>query len=130
VKGEKGEKSEYPNNKYFTPEDHSKEGYSIPIPVKNINVQKIISTDKLDESGFIQKREDWINEIEELEQFFKVTPLPSGPVQLNQCTKIIDISKFIDCELSICKGQNGNRRYKPYLERLQVLKRILMSNLN
>jgi hypothetical protein len=76
------------------------------------------------------KPENWLPEIKDLEQFFKVVKLPTEPVKLDSCTRITDISKFIDCELSICKGQNGNPRFKPYLERLQELKRILQLNLN
>jgi hypothetical protein len=76
------------------------------------------------------KPENWLPEIQDLEQFFKTAPLPAEPLIFDTCTKITDIRKFIDCELSICKGQNGNPRFKPYLERLQELKRILKLNLN
>jgi len=99
-----------------------------PGPVMDINTQKIVSNEKIDKPGFNQKRENWLPEIHDLESYFKATLLPSEPIQLNQWTKIIDISKFINSELSICKGQNGNPRYKSYLERLQELKLLLSKN--
>lgn len=67
----------------------------------------------------------WDQNIEDLESFFQAVKLPTEPIRFDTCTKITDIRKFIDCELSICKGQNGNPRFRPYLERLQELKQIL-----
>jgi len=77
-----------------------------------------------------QKSENREQDISELEQFFNAVPLPTPPVKLNQCTKIIDISKFINSHLTIVKAQNGNMRYEPYLNRLQELKKYIIINLN
>jgi len=78
----------------------------------------------------IPKPENWLPEIQNLEQFFSSIPLPKEPIKLNQCSTIIDVLKFINAELAICKAQNGNARYLPYLERLRELKRILTLTLN
>jgi len=72
----------------------------------------------------------WDEKIKELERFFQAVKLPTEPIKLNQCTKITDISKFINSHLAIAKSQNGNKRYRPYLERLIELKAILTKNLN
>jgi len=71
----------------------------------------------------------WDQQIEELEQFFKAVSLPDS-VKLNQCSVITDLNLFIESHLNICKAQNGNLRYLPYLDRLIELTAILKSNLN
>jgi len=80
--------------------------------------------------SFRTKPLNWNQDIQELEQFFKAVRLPGEPVTLNSCSKITDINLFIESHLNICKAQNGNKRYIPYLERLQELKAILKTNLN
>ena len=67
----------------------------------------------------------WSNEITELEQFFNTVKLPDT-IKLNQSSKITDLNLFIKSHMDIVKAQNGNKRYIPYLERLQQLK----TNLN
>lgn len=76
------------------------------------------------------KPENWQLDISELEKFFNTVPLPIQPVKLNQCTNIIDISKFINSHLATVKANNGKRVYLPYFERLQELKMYLKHNLN
>ena len=61
----------------------------------------------------------------ELEDFFDSITLPTSPVKLNNCTTILDVSKFINSHLSTIKSNNGNLIYKPYLSRLQEIKSIL-----
>ena len=73
---------------------------------------------------------NWVQDISELEHFFNTVPLLPPPVKLNQCTKIIDISKFINSHLAIVKANNGKRVYLPYLNRLQELKQYIKNNLN
>ena len=72
----------------------------------------------------------WSDEIAEMEQFFKVAKLPSEPIRLDSCSTITNIPLFIESHLSIVKAQNGNLRYKPYMDRLIELKAILKSNMN
>jgi len=69
-------------------------------------------------------QEDWSDEIEELEKYFDSIKLPNGPIYLNDCTTISDISIFIDSHLAIVKSNNGKQKFKPYLERLRELKEI------
>ena len=71
----------------------------------------------------------WSDEIAEMEEFFKAVKLPDT-IKLNVCSTITDPSLFIDSHLSIVKAQNGNLRYKPYMDRLIELKAILKSKLN
>lgn len=70
----------------------------------------------------------WSNEIAELEQFFKTAILPDKPIKLDDCSMITNINLFINTHLSIVKGQNGNERYNPYLDRLRVLRAFLSLN--
>ena len=66
----------------------------------------------------------WSTEINELEDFFKGQKLP-GRLQLDSITTIIDMRIFLKVHISICKGQNGNERYLPYLDRLKAAREIL-----
>jgi hypothetical protein len=61
----------------------------------------------------------------ELEAYFRTRELPDGPVRLDDCTVIDDVRQFIDTEMAVVKGQNGNTRYLPYLDRLLALKTML-----
>jgi len=70
---------------------------------------------------------DWNKNIAELEAFFQVAKFSDVPIRINVWSQIIDPSLFVRSHLSIVKGQNGNERYLPYLERLQELKLILSS---
>jgi len=74
------------------------------------------------------KPENWLPEIQDLEQFFKVVKISGEPIKLNECSQIIDINLFIKSHLETVKAQNGNKRYTPYLERLNALKTILSLN--
>jgi hypothetical protein len=57
---------------------------------------------------------------EEIELFLKHNIIPQGPIQLNQCTTILDTQKFIDTHLAIAIDKNGIPCYKPYFERLHT----------
>jgi hypothetical protein len=67
--------------------------------------------------------------LEELESFFSSTLLPEPPINLNQCTTILDLPKFISGHLAILRTYNGNPTFLPYLQRLQKLQEILISAL-
>jgi hypothetical protein len=67
----------------------------------------------------------WDQDITELEQFFNAVGLPEAHIQLSAVERITDPSLFIKTHLDIVKGQNGNMRYAPYLERLKELRTIL-----
>lgn len=91
-------------------------------PVKS-NEDKEMNRVKTPSTTF--KRGPWTEEIESMEKFFEITP--SGPIHLNQCETIINPSLFIRSHIDTLKGQNGNERYIPYLERMRELKKILQN---
>lgn len=68
----------------------------------------------------------WDQDISELEQFFKI--IPSDPIQLNKAELITDPKLFIESHMNIVIGQNGNERFRPYLDRLIQLKMLLSKN--
>jgi len=73
----------------------------------------------------ITTKTDWINEIIELEAYFKNTLLPTGPIKLNQCSTITNVNNFIDTHLKTLKTNNGKPTFEPYLNRLQQLKQLI-----
>ena len=73
----------------------------------------------------IEQPENWNTEIEILEDFFKELTTDNQPIQLNASSRIIDLSIFVKNHLAIVKTNNGNKRFLPYLNRLQKLKIVL-----
>ena len=71
-----------------------------------------------------EESENWEEEIKELEAYFLNTPFPLKPIQLNQCSTITDIGKFVKSHLETVKRYNGKRSFLPYLERLRQLKKL------
>jgi hypothetical protein len=78
----------------------------------------------------IEQPQNWSNDIAELENYFASIELPTQPVKLNRCSTITDCSLFIESHFATVKGNNGNRTFLPYLNRLQELKQILTINSN
>lgn len=72
--------------------------------------------------------ENWQQDITELENYFLGTTLTTQPMKLNQCTTVNNISLFIESHFAILKTNNGKRAFLPYLERLQILKKVLTTN--
>ncbi len=72
--------------------------------------------------------EMWSSDVAEIEQFFSNITFPKEPMKLNDCSTILDVSKFIQSNLNVIKANNGNRTFLPYLERLRQLKNILTLN--
>ena len=62
--------------------------------------------------------------IKDLEDFFNSIELPKE-LRLNKCTYTPDLPKMIQTHLTVVKNQN-NIVYLPYLERLELVKEILM----
>ena len=77
-----------------------------------------------------QQPQNWSNDIAELENYFASIELPTQPVKLNRCSTITDCSLFIESHFATVKGNNGNRTFLPYLNRLQELKQVLTINSN
>lgn len=78
----------------------------------------------------IKHPQNWSNDIAELENYFASIELPTQPVKLNRCSTITDCSPFIESHFATVKGNNGNRTFLPYLNRLQELKQVLTINSN
>jgi len=78
----------------------------------------------------IEQPQNWSNDIAELENYFASIELPTQPVKLNRCSTITDCSLFIESHFTTVKGNNGNRTFLPYLNRLQELKQVLTINSN
>ena len=74
--------------------------------------------------------DSWEQDITDLENYFTNITLPTQPVKLNRCSTITDCSLFIESHFATVKGNNGNRTFLPYLNRLQELKQVLTTNLN
>ena len=75
------------------------------------------------------KPESWEQEINELEKYFKSIALPVTEIKTSEGT-ITDINKFINCNFTTAKAQNGKRTFLPYINRLIELKKILTISLN
>lgn len=71
-------------------------------------------------------KELWDKEIEELEAFFASITIPKTPVKLNNhYANILDVPKFISVHLFYVKKYNGQKIFRPYLDRLIQLKNQL-----
>jgi hypothetical protein len=66
--------------------------------------------------------------VQELRDFFHIAQLP-GFVQLDRCTRIVDVPLFIETHLEIVDHHNGNETYEGYLIRLQKLMVLIEANL-
>lgn len=90
---------------------------------------KVFKTERI-EQPIKEKPQNWSNDIAELENYFASIELPTQPVKLNRCSTITDCSLFIESHFATVKGNNGNRTFLPYLNRLQELKQVLTINSN
>ena len=72
-----------------------------------------------------RKKEDWSEQLAEIEAFFSSIKLPKEPIKLCDGTTILDCKRFIENHLGIVKANEGKTRFKPYLQRLQTLKNVL-----
>ena len=68
----------------------------------------------------------WQPAITELKEYFAGISLPSHPVKLNDHTKVVDITKFIEGHISTIQANDGRERFRPYLNRLQEIKQIIL----
>ncbi len=67
--------------------------------------------------------------IEEL-QFLQLRLLnssPSSPVELDSCSRVVDFNLFLRSHFSIIAFQKKNPRYRPYLQRLELVLNIINS---
>lgn len=70
----------------------------------------------------IPKEEKW--DLSGIEEFFKNTTFPEGDITLNGMV-IVNVNKFLNSHLTICKANNGKATYQPYFDRLMALKAII-----
>ena len=63
------------------------------------------------------KKEDWTDQIIKLENL----TIQDIPDYLTKQEKIFDKEKFLKSHLKYIKANNGNKRFKPYLDRLNLL---------
>lgn len=77
-----------------------------------------------------QKQQNWEKEISELNRYFAKTMLPTQPLKINKCSTVINVSLFVESHFAAINNNKGNRTFLPYLNRLQELKQILITNIN
>ena len=77
----------------------------------------------------IFNKKDKINKwnIEEIELFFQKAKLPPNPIKLNDFEIIVDVKKFIESSLVMCKVNNGNETFLPYWESLLEFQKYLIN---
>ena len=75
-----------------------------------------------------RKIQDWSEQLAEIEAFFNSVKLPKDPIQLCEGTTILDCQRFVENHLGNVKANSGKIRFKPYLDRLLMLKIILNGN--
>jgi len=75
-----------------------------------------------------EQPQNWSNDIAVLENYFKNIEQQTKFLKLNDCTTIIDFTKYIESHFATIKKNNGNRTFLPYLNRLQELKQVLTIN--
>jgi hypothetical protein len=51
----------------------------------------------------------------------------SGLIKLDPCSRIVDFPLFLQSHVSIVMFQRKNQRYRPYLERLELVLNIINS---
>jgi len=111
VKGEASEQSVAPKTNIFL---HN----------KSLSIAEESTTMEIERQTKEQKN-DWSNEITELESFFANFHLPTHSVKLNKCSTITNCSFFVETHLAIIKANKGVNTYLSYLKRLQELKDIV-----
>ncbi|GAB2629956.1 hypothetical protein GCM10027035_25460 [Emticicia sediminis] len=95
------------------------------MPAVEVEIKQPITV-KLNESNDLKERGlNWSKEVEELEAYFKNTPLPKVPISISQCEMIINVERFLESHFATLKRMNGKQHFLPYLHRLQELKNYL-----
>lgn len=64
-------------------------------------------------------------EIEELESFFNSFTPPVNPIKLDAAMTVTDVPLFVRSHMATIKANQGRRSFKPYFDRLQLLKEKL-----
>jgi len=72
-------------------------------------------------------KENWQQDITELESYFNGIELPKQAIKPNRHSIITNIKGFIESHFTTVKANIGKRAFLPYLTRLQELKQYLLS---
>ena len=96
-----------------------------PISSAVVSEDVCISESSIHEFDKIPEKAIELWPVSSLEKFFLDYPLPEGKIKLNDWTTITNIHQFIDSHLEIVKVQNGKPVYRPYFDRLNLLKEYL-----
>jgi hypothetical protein len=67
-------------------------------------------------------------DLDSIESSFKALQLPQSPFRLNEFTVIHDLPQFISGHLSVLRTYNGNTVFIPYLQRIQLLHKLIKSS--
>lgn len=120
-----------PKKEYFS-ERGKVEGKELPLseeaafpvqPVKSTNERQLIATNS---KGSSYADPPFITfEVEELESFFNSFIPPDIQIKLDQATTITDVPLFVRSHMATIKASNGRRSFKPYFDRLLLLKEII-----
>lgn len=73
-----------------------------------------------------EQLKEWDADISELNAFFENITITNKPVKLNQSTIIINCQTFIESHLATVKANNGKETFIPYLNRLKLLREVLV----
>lgn len=76
------------------------------------------------------KLDNWNKEIESLELFFSTAILPDRLDNFDGNGYISNVRKFVDSHMSFVVAQNGKKYFKPYLDRLILLKNTLQNEIH
>jgi hypothetical protein len=66
-----------------------------------------------------------MSKLDELEEFFKGVDLSKNPIYLDDCTKIVDISKFLESHFHVLRSNSGNKKMLPFYDRLVKMKNLI-----
>jgi len=70
----------------------------------------------------------WKHVTDDLEMFFRNTPLPDKVVRLSRGETIEDVSSMVQQHLEAIRSQHGTRDFLAHVQRLQKLKAHLINN--
>ncbi|MBC8319094.1 MAG: hypothetical protein ISR55_10530 [Bacteroidetes bacterium] len=119
----------------FTPIQHTTKGLS-PIPRKIIKFDQLfnplplmnpIPQARIADPLSVEKVKNW--NVSELKDFFCGIVYPDE-IQLDKCTRIVNVPLFLESHLDSIDRHNGNEIYEPHLLRIQKLHDLLKTSDN
>lgn len=95
------------------------------LPVKREEAEKKQRIAKDLEANLNDEPPPIVFEVEELESFFNSFIPPKSPVKLDSAMTVTDVSLFVKSHMATIKANQGRRSFKPYFDRLQLLREFL-----